>query len=107
MIPRRAAHLRHIADGGIAAGGRPAQHVDGAAAWRQQAENGAHQRRLAGAVRAEHADELAAPISPGDAFQHDPAAQRQAHIAEFDRVHGTYSGSARSTASSSLSIQDW
>ena len=39
-------------------GGR-AEHLDPPELDGQEAEDGAHQRRLAGAVRAEHADELA------------------------------------------------
>ncbi len=57
----RAAGLRHVADRRIAARGRGPEHPDHAGARRHEPEDRAHQRRLARAVRAEHADELVAP----------------------------------------------
>ncbi len=83
-----AANLRHVADRRVAPRRRPAEHADAAPAWRQQAKDGAHQCRLAGAVRSEHADELACCDLQADTVQHDAAAERQRHVAELDRVHG-------------------
>jgi len=63
QVATGAANLRHVADCWIAASRQPAEHADRAAACRHQAQDGAHQRRLAGAVRSEHPDKLAVPIS--------------------------------------------
>ena len=72
------ARLRHVADGGVAARRRPAEHLDPAACRRNKSENGAHQRRLAGPVRPQHADERPAADLDGDPVQYGAAAERQA-----------------------------
>ena len=57
--PDRGAVLRHVADRGIASRRRLAEHADLARGDRDEPERGAHQRGLAGAVGAQHADEFA------------------------------------------------
>ena len=51
------AGLRHVADGRIAPPRRVAEHADAACGGRDQAQYGAQQRGLAGAVGAEDTDE--------------------------------------------------
>ena len=70
QVRQHGAHLRQIADGAVAALRRAAEHADRSRARRQQAEDGAHQRGLAGAVRPEHADEFAGAESRSS---HPPA----------------------------------
>ena len=55
----RSAILRHVADLGIAARRRLTKHGDRARSDPSEPERGAHEGRLAGAIGAEHADELA------------------------------------------------
>ena len=107
QLRQRAADLRHVADGGIAARRRAAEHADGAAARRQQAEDGAHQRRLAGAVRAEHADELAVADRQTDVGQDGAAAERQASRRENSMAFTIAARQRLVDASSSLIIQSW
>ena len=74
QVGQHRAHLRQIADGAVAALRRAAEHAQRARARRQQAENGAHQRGLAGAVRPEHADEFAGADGEACVGQHGAAA---------------------------------
>src|SRR6202034_4346158 len=53
-------HLRQVADVRIAALRLAAEDAQASGARRQEAEDRTHQRRLAGTVRTENADELAA-----------------------------------------------
>src|SRR6185437_3849907 len=53
------AGLRHVAERGITALDGTAEYPDAAGGGGDQAQDGAHQRRLPRAVCAEHADELA------------------------------------------------
>src|SRR5277367_956783 len=55
----RQAGLRHVADKGVAARRRATEHRDGPRSDGNEAERSAHQRRLAGPVRAQHADKFA------------------------------------------------
>jgi hypothetical protein len=72
--PGGAADLRLVADHLVAPSGRPAEHVDAALACRHQAKDGAHECRLAGAVRPKHAHQLAWRDLQTDAGQHGAAA---------------------------------
>ena len=95
QLIQRAAHLRHVADGGIAARHRPAQHADRAVARRQQAQYRAHQRGLARAVGPEHADELVVADREVDAGKHRPGAERQRHIR---RIRSTFTTAVSDSA---------
>ncbi len=88
QIRQHGAHLRQIADVVVAALRRAVEHAQGPLARRQQPENGAHQRGLAGAVRAEHADEFAGADGEACVGQHDAMADAQRRVLEFDDVHG-------------------
>ena len=99
------AGLRHVANRRVAAGSRLAQHAQTAACQRQQAEDGAHQRGLAGAVRSQHAHELPLGDRQADVGEDRAGAQHEAGAVQFDRGHG--GGRARSTAFSSPNSHVW
>ena len=101
----RAAHLRHVAHCGIAARHGLAEHADRSAARRQQAEDRAHQRGLARAVRAEHADEFVVADRQIDVGKYVPGAERQGDAGQFDGVHDA--DNACAIAASSRIIQSW
>ena len=103
----RAACLGHVADQRVAAPGGLLQHADRAAGRDQEAENGAQQGRLAGAVRAEQPDELAVLDREADAGENGAAAQRQRDVGEFDRAQEPDFASASSSASSWPRIHSW
>ena len=103
----RAADLRHVADDGVAPCRGPAEDANVAASGGNQSKDGAHQSRLARAIRSEDADEFAGGNLQADSVQNDAPAKRQAYVAKFDRVHPAYLGSARSRASSSPCIHVW
>ena len=87
QIGDRRALLRKVAGGGIAARGRGAQHLDFARGRTQQPENRLKQRRLAGAVGAEHADEFAGTYGHADIREDDASRARKRHPVELDREH--------------------
>ncbi len=101
---RRVVHLRHVTDRGVAPGRRASEHFDRARARPHEAEDGAHQRRLAGPVRTEDADELALGDGDRDVGQHVTPAHRERDAAQRDGVQRL---SAASSASSWASIQCW
>ena len=76
------AGLRHIADMGVAAGDRAIEHGDGPRSDGNEAERGADQRRLAGAVRAQHADESAVLDAETGGREDVPAAEPDRHLVE-------------------------
>ncbi len=97
----RAARLRHIADRRIAALDRLAQHADHAVGGRHETEHSAHQRRLARAVRPEHADEFALIHHEAGIAQNRALAEFERHLLEFE--HGCGGGGARRCAAASQS----
>ena len=107
QVGQHRAHLRQIADLRIAAMRRAAEDADRPRARRQQAENGAHQCGLAGAVRAEHADEFAGADGQARIGQDGAIAERQRHVIQFDRIHEFGPASAFSVSVTSLSIHCW
>ncbi len=95
-----AAALRQIADRRIATAHRTAEDTDLAGRRTDKAECRAHQRRLAGAVGTEHAEELAVLDFEADLGENGPAAERDADAVEGDSDHGCCAASAFSRASS-------
>ena len=95
----RAAVLRHVADRGVAARRRLAEHADLARGDGNEPERGAHQRGLAGAVGAQHADEFA--VLDGEARRREdvPAAELDRDVVEAERAHCVWPASALSRAS--------
>ena len=79
---KAAAGLRHVADGGIAAGHRSPEDRDSARGDRNETERGAHQRRLAGPVGAQHADELAVLDREAGRREDVPAAEPDRRVVE-------------------------
>src|SRR5204863_8191619 len=104
---RRPAHLRHVADGRVAAPHRLAQDCDGAGLRPEQPQDRPHERRLARSVRAEHAHELASLYSQAYIGQDRAAAERDGDIVERDSRHEPSPASALSRATSWFSIQSW
>jgi hypothetical protein len=111
-----AAGLGHVADSGIAPCGRLAEDADRAAVRGHQPEDPAHQRGLAGAVRAKDTDKLVRGDRQADTGQDDTLAKHQPDIEELDRVHrGAWGksrpvapwGTARPIASSWVCIHAW
>ncbi len=76
------ADLRDVADLGVAARYRPPKHRDLARSYGNETKRGAHKRRLAGAVRAQHADELALLDLEAGGREDVPAAEPDRHIVE-------------------------
>ena len=107
QIRQHGAHLRQIADGAVAALRRAAEHAHVPGARRQQAEYGAHQRGLAGAVGPEHADEFAGPDGKAGVGEHRATADPDGCVVEFDDTHEDGPASAFSASPSSPSIQSW
>ena len=68
----------------VAAAEIDAEHLDGAGALRQQADDGAHQHRLAGAGAADEAEDLAAIDVEIDMVEHDVVAEADHHVAHLD-----------------------
>ena len=100
-----AARLRHVADRLIAAHGRPAQDPDGSAVGRDQAQDGAQERRLSRAVGAEHADEFALLDGEVDVGEHGASAEDDGSTVDVNGCHEAAPASAFSRASSWPSIQ--
>src|SRR5208282_860988 len=82
-----AAVLRHEADGGVAARRRLVEHADGARGHGNEAERGAHQGGLAGAVGAQHADEFAVLNSEAHRREDVPAAEPDCRVVEAECAH--------------------
>ena len=91
----------------VAALRRAAEHAHVAGARRQQPENGAHQRGLAGAVGAEHADEFAG--ADGEAYigQNAMAGNPDGCAVELNDIHEDGPANAFSVSLSCVSIQSW
>ena len=98
-----ASDLGQVADRRVAAHGRPAEHADLAAHRRDEPEDGAHEGRLARAVRPQHADEFRIAHREIHLVQEPPPADRERDAAEFDRAQGRAPDRARSSESSSES----
>src|SRR5690606_25800870 len=101
QVPIEAELLRHVADRRLDARGRARDVVPGdegpPRGRREQAAQHADGRRLAGAVRAEIAEDLAAPDLEGDVAHRDEGAEALAEIAHLDdRVAHGASACARS-----------
>ena len=103
--PDRGAVLRHVADRGVAARRRLAEHADLARGDSNEPERGAHQRGLSGAVRAQHADEF--PVLDRKARRREdvPAAKIYRDVVEAERAHCVGPASALSRASNCPIIQ--
>ena len=101
----RASILRHVADRGVAATERAAQRRDRTRRDRRQAKRGAHQSRLAGAIGAEHADELAVLDDETGGRENGAAAQPDRRLVELECAQLVAPPSALSSASSWPSIQ--
>src|SRR5581483_9069321 len=93
-------HLRQIADMRIAMAWCLAENAHLAGERRQQAKDRAHQRCLAGAIGAEHADEFTGADGEARLLQHRAAADGKRCLLELDGVHVWEFASARSSASS-------
>src|SRR5262252_4055956 len=106
-MQQRRAHLRHVSDRRTAAPDRRVEHADRARARPDEAEDRAHQRRLARSIGAEHADELAALDREAHVRQDRPAAHRDGHAVAGDRRHDPPPSSAFTTASSSAATHAW
>src|SRR5271170_8223712 len=103
----RASILRHVADRGVAATERAAQRRDRTRRDRRQAERGAHQSRLAGAIGAEHADELAVLDDETGGRENGAAAEADRRSVELECAQLVAPPSALSSASSWPCIQFW
>jgi hypothetical protein len=77
--------LGQIADRRASLRRRAPEHGDRPGREREQAEERPHQRRLAGAVRPEHRDELAEPNGQLDVAEDLLAAQAAGRVFELDR----------------------
>ncbi len=71
----------------MAPGRRRAEHGDRAGGERNETEASAHQRRLAGAVGAKHADEFAVFNREIGGGQNCPAAELDRDLIETKRAH--------------------
>ena len=89
----------------VAARGRAVEHGDGARRDGNETERGAHQRRLAGAVRAQNADEFAVLDVEAGGRENVPAAEPDRYIVEAKRGHYAPPASALSSALSCPIIQ--
>ena len=100
--------LRQVGDPPIATARRSAKHLNPACYRPDQSEHAAQQRRLAGPIGAQQADELALVNAKVDAVEHQPAALAEARPGERNRRSGHLPAAdkAWSTASSWPSIQD-
>ncbi len=98
----RAAVLRHVSD---AARKRRPEYADAPGRQRNEAERGAEQRRLAGAVGAEHADELALFDGERRVAQNVASAEADGDGLESERAQLILAPNAWSSASSSPFIQ--
>ena len=83
----RTVQLRQIADGGIAAPHRSAENLDASLRHRRQAEDGAHQRRLARPVGAEDAYQFTVAHRDAHRIEDAPAAEIESDVVERDRGH--------------------
>src|SRR6185312_5701842 len=107
--PRRLverAPLRQVADRPVRRARRPSEHRDGAGGQRQQPEDGAQQRGLARAVRAEHRGELALAERQAHVAPDGPAAQAQLRVLQHHRGHAAHP-SALSIRRSWRTCQSW
>src|SRR6185312_8624857 len=92
------AGLRHVPERWIATLDGTAEDPDAPGRGCHEAEDGSHQRRLAGTVRAEHADELARLDGELDALEHGASAHREADSLEFDRAQDADSNAPAAAA---------
>src|SRR5207248_3645446 len=79
--------LRQIADAVVRIAGAPPEHGRAPGRQRLQPEHGAYERRLAGAVRAEHGDELARLDGERDVAPDRRPADARLGVLEDDRGH--------------------
>jgi hypothetical protein len=77
------ADLRDVADLGVAARHRAPKHRDLARAQGNETKRGAHERRLAGAIRAQHADEFPFLDREADRREDTPAAEPDRHTVKL------------------------
>lgn len=101
----RGVGLGEVADCRIALPDRPVEDGDPPAGRPPEAQNGADQRRLAGAVRPKQADEFALVDRQADVVEDRRPADRQRHVVERDGAQDEGAANARAVASSSPSIQ--
>src|SRR5205823_4957313 len=104
------APLRQVADLRVPVARRPAEHRGLPGRKRQQAEDGLDERRLAGAVRAEHRHELAVADLQRDSLEDRPPTQADRRPLEGDRRPGhlpVASARACISASSWCDCQSW
>ena len=100
-------HLWKITDLRIAAPRRAPEDAQAAGARRQQTQDRTHQRRLAGAIGAKNADELAARNGEAGVDQDVAPADRYGRVIEPDHIHDDGPAKARWVSSSCISIQSW
>ena len=70
--------------GGVSSSERPSKR-DPALAERVEARQAVEHRRLAGAVRADEADDVAARDGERDAVERDDAAEADGHVLDFEQ----------------------
>ena len=101
--------LRHVADLRPRTGRLAAADRDGARRRREQAEQDADERRLAGAVRAEHRHELARVQVEAEVVPQEPRPEPERERARLDdrRCGRGHRSSARSSASACRSCHCW
>src|ERR1700733_130251 len=81
------ADLWDITDRSVTAGDRAVEYADRARGDRNEAKRGAHERRLAGAVRAQHTDEFGLLDYEAGGREDIPAAEPDRHMVELERAH--------------------
>src|SRR5262249_52988708 len=91
----------------VAAPRRAPEDAQTAGARRQQTQDRAHQRGLAGAIGPEKADELAALNGEACIDQNVTPADRNGRVIELDHIHDDGPAKARCVSSSCISIQSW
>ena len=91
---QRAAYLWHVADGGIAARHRLAQHADRAAAWGSRPSIARISVVLPDPLGPSTPMNSLSPIDEINVDQHCPRAERQCHAGEFNGTHEGASFSA-------------
>ncbi len=98
--------LGDVADLAAGGAGRSAEHLDAAGRHRDEAEQGAQQRRLAGAVRSDDADHLSLAHREAEVLEDPMAIALDANPVEADddgcdgrcRTHGSDPPRARAKA---------
>src|SRR5262249_25074156 len=100
-------HLWKITDLRVAAPRRAPEDAQTAGARRQQTQDRADQRGLAGAIGPEKADELAALNGEACIDQDVTPADRDRCVIELDHIHDDGPAKARCVSSSCISIQSW